>query len=91
VKRLECGCETNDGGRILSLCHTHGTHMQAVTEAAKHPRAGRAHDPGLTEKLLVAAMPTATELLARGGAGNDPETIAQRVTDLIHQIQRRLE
>lgn len=88
MKQLECGCETTDDHtRVLSACVLHAGYMRTHIEAAKHPRA-TGIDPGLRDKLLTASMPTCVEMLARG---TDAETIAQGVTDLIHQIQRRCE
>jgi hypothetical protein len=95
--QLECGCEVSeDGMNLLSMCSMHAGHMKKrqeiervprnVDEARRAPISGDAKE--LRDKLLVAAMPTCVEMLARG---TDAETVAQGVTELIHQIQRRCE
>jgi hypothetical protein len=85
---IECGCEcTDDKTRLLSVCTIHGQHARAVLEAAKHPRAS-APDRELRNSLLCASMPA---VIARLQPGDDLGTIAERVTSLIYEIQRRTE
>lgn len=89
MRALDCGCEvTDNGATLLSTCSLHAGYARAAVEIERKIEPAP-QNVALTEKLLVAAMPTATELMARGGAGNDPQTVAERITQLVHEIQRR--
>ena len=85
MRTLECGCEVNADCKLLSVCVTHGEYTRNAVGASRHPRST---DNGLRDTLLAASMPTACERMARG---DNVETVAQSVADLVYQIQRRLE
>ncbi len=86
MRLLECGCEVSATNKILSQCVTHGEHMKLYVETAKHPR-GPILDKDLRDKLLVAAMPTGCERLARG---DDADAVAEQTERLVHEIMRRV-
>lgn len=92
MRTLECGCEIlQDTGQFVSLCESHGHHVQARLEANKHPRhtipsVDKAFERELVKLFipLVFARTSAHPML-------DQETGAQMVFQYVEAITKRLE
>jgi hypothetical protein len=85
---LKCDCEEING-QILSVCPAHGDLFEkynAVGKLQPNKPARHSDDKALRTELLKAAMPA---IVARLQPGDDIETIAQRITELTHEIARR--
>jgi hypothetical protein len=85
---MKCDCEELNGS-ILSVCPLHSAlfrKYEAVNKIPHNKPANHSEDKALRAELLKAAMPA---LVARLQPGDNLETIAERLTQLTHEIARR--
>lgn len=89
MRVLECGCEIlQDTGQFISLCVSHGQHVQSRLEAGKHPRAQLPTIDKVYERELVKIM---APVVYSKMQVPDHETFAEKLYNTVTAITRRFE